>query len=321
MNNNIFNTIQSENVAYWLGFLAADGSVSAQRTTRLYIGLARKDREHLSKFLQFIGSDASITDYEVKCKQKVYPASSISIYSNNICNDLKSYGIIPDKSHINYNFLENIPQEYQFAFICGYFDGDGWFVNTDSTSAFGFCGNQKTMLSISIFLQNKFQWKEAISVIQDNKSSITFNLQTQAKQKIQDFITAYLQLKDSCDLLERKKAIAINLFNKIEQQNLIKQASLKTPNPNKICPICNKEFFGRAEQIYCSQVCAHIVQQKTERPTREELKKKIRKQSFLSLGQKYGISDNAVRKWCKTMNLPHTKKEINSYSDEEWEKI
>lgn len=44
----------------------------------------------------------------------------------------------------------------------------------------------------------------------------------------------------------------------------------------------------------------------------------IRSQSFLSIGSKYNISDNAVRKWCKQYNLPSTKKEINSYSDEEW---
>ena len=35
----------------------------------------------------------------------------------------------------------------------------------------------------------------------------------------------------------------------------------------------------------------------------------------------YNVSDNAIRKWCKTDNLPSTKKEINFYSNEEWDKI
>lgn len=47
----------------------------------------------------------------------------------------------------------------------------------------------------------------------------------------------------------------------------------------------------------------------------------IRTDSFVSIGKKYCVSDNAIRKWCKTYNLPSKKSEINNYSDEEWEKI
>lgn len=55
--------------------------------------------------------------------------------------------------------------------------------------------------------------------------------------------------------------------------------------------------------------------------TREELKKKIRTQSFLSIGKEFNISDNAIKKWCDKFNLPRTKKEIKSYSDKEWDLI
>lgn len=53
-------------------------------------------------------------------------------------------------------------------------------------------------------------------------------------------------------------------------------------------------------------------------PTREQLKELIRTTSFIKIGQMYGFSDNAVRKWCDKMNLPRTKEDINAYSDEEW---
>ena len=33
------------------------------------------------------------------------------------------------------------------------------------------------------------------------------------------------------------------------------------------------------------------------------------------------MTDNAIRKWCIKFNLPKTKKEIKSYSNEEWELI
>lgn len=55
--------------------------------------------------------------------------------------------------------------------------------------------------------------------------------------------------------------------------------------------------------------------------TREELKHLIRTTSFVKIGERYGVSDNAVRKWCDKLNLPRRKTEINSYSDLEWSKI
>ena len=52
--------------------------------------------------------------------------------------------------------------------------------------------------------------------------------------------------------------------------------------------------------------------------TKEELKNLIRTLPFTQIGIQYGITDNAVRKYCDRFNLPRTKKEINSYTDEEW---
>jgi hypothetical protein len=51
------------------------------------------------------------------------------------------------------------------------------------------------------------------------------------------------------------------------------------------------------------------------------LKQLIRTKSFVSIGKSYGVTDNAIRKWCKKENLPTKKAEINLLSDEEWEKI
>jgi uncharacterized protein YjcR len=55
--------------------------------------------------------------------------------------------------------------------------------------------------------------------------------------------------------------------------------------------------------------------------TREELKQLIRTTPFTKIGEKYNVSDNAIRKWCIQYNLPTKKTEIKKYSNEEWEKI
>ena len=67
--------------------------------------------------------------------------------------------------------------------------------------------------------------------------------------------------------------------------------------------------------------CDHKKQQKVERPNREELKNLIRTQPFTKIGTHFGVSDNAIRKWCKNENLPSKSSEIKKYTDEEWEKI
>jgi uncharacterized protein YjcR len=58
-----------------------------------------------------------------------------------------------------------------------------------------------------------------------------------------------------------------------------------------------------------------------DRPNREQLKKLIRTIPFTKIGEMFNVSDNAIRKWCDYEKLPRTKREINSYSDEEWEQV
>ena len=84
------------------------------------------------------------------------------------------------------------------------------------------------------------------------------------------------------------------------------------------CSVCGKEIGSNS--IYCSE-CVKLTQRTIKRPNREELKKLIRNTSFVSIGKQYGVSDNAVKKWCDFEKLPRTKKEIKTYSDAEWELI
>ena len=67
--------------------------------------------------------------------------------------------------------------------------------------------------------------------------------------------------------------------------------------------------------------CARKASRIVNRPNREELKILIRTLPFTQIGRKYGVSDNAIRKWCIMENLPYKKTEINKFSDDEWEQI
>lgn len=58
-----------------------------------------------------------------------------------------------------------------------------------------------------------------------------------------------------------------------------------------------------------------------DRTTREKLKSEIRSMPFVQVGKLYGVSDNAIRKWCARMGLPDKSTVIKMYSDEEWKMI
>lgn len=85
-----------------------------------------------------------------------------------------------------------------------------------------------------------------------------------------------------------------------------------------ICPKCGKEKEARAK--FCA-TCSKVESRKVERPTREVLKAEIRSTPMLTLGKKYGVSNTAIRKWCKNYGLPFQSLKIKEISDEEWEKI
>lgn len=86
------------------------------------------------------------------------------------------------------------------------------------------------------------------------------------------------------------------------------------------CIDCGK-IIG-AKSIRCIE-CEnkHRISEEVQQVSREELKSLIRIIPFTQIGTKFGVSDNAVRKWCDKYKLPRKVKEIKSYSDEEWLKI
>jgi transcription elongation factor Elf1 len=73
-----------------------------------------------------------------------------------------------------------------------------------------------------------------------------------------------------------------------------------------ICPVCKNEFDTKNEgQIYCSSSCLSFSQRRTVRPSKEELKKLVDDKSiaWTKMGEMFGVSDNAVRKWSRQYGL------------------
>lgn len=85
------------------------------------------------------------------------------------------------------------------------------------------------------------------------------------------------------------------------------------------CQRCGKEIASN-KATFCVE-CARLKTRITDRPSREELKQLIRTTPFTQIANKFGVSDNAIRKWCDGYGLPRKVSDIKNFSDQEWEKI
>ncbi len=121
-----FETINTEEKAYWLGFILADGCIT--NNNELSIGLAIRDYDHLHRFKKSLKSNAQIYESKTYLKrmQTYYATCSISLYSKKISSDLKKHNIFPRKSTLEQPDL-TIPKCLIHHYIRGFFDGDGWF--------------------------------------------------------------------------------------------------------------------------------------------------------------------------------------------------
>jgi len=86
--------------------------------------------------------------------------------------------------------------------------------------------------------------------------------------------------------------------------------------PKKYCIDCGKEIDKNSTRCYQCDGKRKRIPLEQLPVSREELKSLIRELPFTQIGTQFGVSDNAIRKWCDKFNLPRQKKEIKKYSDE-----
>ena len=117
VNTNYFS-VQNHNMAYIMGFLAADGNIS-KNGNRIQSQLSIKDKNQLEMIHNEIGG-CEVYEYS----SNGYPSCGWHCYSAQIKKDLATYGIIPNKTG-TLRVPQNLKKEYWKDFIRGYFDGDG----------------------------------------------------------------------------------------------------------------------------------------------------------------------------------------------------
>ena len=206
LNHDYFETIDTEEKAYWLGFIYADGFVGDEKTNNLVISLIETDKEHLESFAKCIdytgdvriGGRGGFEGSKQRC--------TINFSSLKMTSDLRVLGLYPGKS-INMEFMPEIPRELVRHFIRGYFDGDGSVYTSRNTSThkgilYEYQAPAVSMIGTASFIKNITEHLTFKHRFKKSKTDGMIYVEYNNKKDMQD-IFVYLY-KDATVYLERK---------------------------------------------------------------------------------------------------------------------
>ena len=199
-NRNIFNKIDNEEKAYWLGFIVADGYLNINKHM-LRIKLGNRDRSHLIKFIKFIGGNEEMLKSEIHSEtgnENFY----VSLYSKEVMNDLLSLGIEQAKS--GKEKVCNIDKKYYRDFIRGLWDGDGFI--RENLSGIGLVGSEEVLA----FVQNYFNNSLGVKPLKIYPHCNTFKIEYRSTRKAIPLILNHLY-GDKDVALDRKKELATKI--------------------------------------------------------------------------------------------------------------
>lgn len=195
VNLEFFNSIDTEEKAYILGFIAADGHVDPVNY-RIRITLKDSDYTILEAIKAAMMSTHPIKRHieasnpYKKNKDKILEKCSFTVNGKTLVSPLLKMGLGGDKTYnLNSNILEYIPDELVRHFLRGYFDGDGsisWGKNYSSGCKYSIqvCGNEE-------FLLNTFQkyFPSNCSLYKDKYSKQCYTWKITSKKEVMRFLS------------------------------------------------------------------------------------------------------------------------------------
>ena len=157
-NEHIFDVIDTEEKAYWLGFIYADGYISSSTDEYTFeLSLKESDKQHLYKFnrfMQHIKDNVKVS--KSICNNKIFGRCRWSVANKHLWNTLNNYGCTPNKSLILQFPKFSIFKSKKLIkhFIRGYVDGDGCisYVKTDDSKINSNYSPQVSILGTKEFL-------------------------------------------------------------------------------------------------------------------------------------------------------------------------
>lgn len=140
-----------------------------------------------------------------------------------------------------------------------------------------------------------------------------YDLLANSKLTQREIANKYCLGEDTISEINNGKTRRLNGYHYPIRTNIIKKTILLNGvetevSIKRICPVCGGMKDPDAKVCWA---CYSKQERIVERPLPEQLAKEILELGFSAVGRKYGVSDNAIRKWCRAYNMPVKKNEIS----------
>lgn len=141
LNHRYFDVIDTEEKAYWLGFMTADGYVTG--TNYVALALKKSDESHVEKLKTAIDATYDVKTYKAG---EGFQCARLMVTSEEMVADLHKHGVTHQKSlTLKY---PAIPAELERHYIRGYFDGDGSITRYKNQYQFKLLGTKEMLNAV-----------------------------------------------------------------------------------------------------------------------------------------------------------------------------
>lgn len=202
--HDFFERVDTEEKAYWLGFMYADGYVTSDN--KVGVSLSIHDKEHLGKFKNCLSATYPINEYisypEFNNGVVTVEYARLLMTSEKMKSDLINLGCVEHKSLIlKYPSREQVPHSLIPHFLRGYIDGDGSYAKSGNTHRIKICGTKEFLEGILQELQYRS------TILKDNRhlDKNIYSLEIGGKGRLEDTINFLYE--DATVFLSRKYEI------------------------------------------------------------------------------------------------------------------
>lgn len=209
-NSNFLDIIDTEEKAYFLGFMFSDGNVKKDNN-EISISLHEKDIDILYKFIDLLFINCSPT---IGIDREIY--RYISIIDKKLRERLIEHGCVPAKT-FSLSWPKFISDDFIHHFLRGFYDGDGslgvYNNNHNERVKVTLTGFNKFLFQVKDYLENKLNIFFSISEYKDKKDTIDIVCNSfEDNEKLLNYL-----YKDSKIFLKRKYDIYLKAINVCEE--------------------------------------------------------------------------------------------------------
>ena len=182
----VFEVIDTQEKAYWLGFLYADGYVNESNSN---IELTIKQKEHLEAFKKFLKTDSKVNKRQIIFNGKEYFAYRMNICSKKLVKDLVKLGCYQKKSlTLEFPTCEQVPSHLVRHFLRGYFDGDGsvsyYQKGNRHYCSMWFMGTENFLNTLQDLMYDKFSFNKRKLYYDNRSNAIGYNITGKKRLKM-----------------------------------------------------------------------------------------------------------------------------------------